>query len=242
MPVRRPPLAVSRWAIRRTVVVLPLVPVTATTGMRPSSPSSNMEEMIASPTARPLPKDGDRCMRRPGAALTSTMPPFCVLDRLEHAVAHQVDAADVQAHHVRRFDRARRHFRMHVVGDVGGRAAGGQVGVVAQDHALAARRHRVGQITLLGQAGQRDVVEADLGQRGGMAVAAARVAVDLSTSWRPCAGAVADHDRRIAPGGGDQLVADNQQAEVIARQVALDQDVVAEFAGGVKAGRQLFLV
>jgi hypothetical protein len=29
-----------RWAIRRTVVVLPLVPATATTGMRPSSPGS----------------------------------------------------------------------------------------------------------------------------------------------------------------------------------------------------------
>ena len=76
MPTRAP-VAASRWAIRRTVVVLPLVPVTATTGMRPSSPSPNMVEMMASPTGRPLPYEGARCMRRPGAALTSTTAPSC---------------------------------------------------------------------------------------------------------------------------------------------------------------------
>ncbi|CFN64796.1 Uncharacterised protein [Bordetella pertussis] len=74
MPTRWP--AQSRiCAVRRTVVVLPLVPATATTGMRPSSRSANMWEMMASPTARPLPNEGFRCMRRPGAALTSTTPP-----------------------------------------------------------------------------------------------------------------------------------------------------------------------
>jgi hypothetical protein len=36
-----------------------------------------MLAMIASPTGRPLPNDGCRCMRRPGAALISTMPPPC---------------------------------------------------------------------------------------------------------------------------------------------------------------------
>ena len=76
MPVRKP-AALNRWAIRRTVVVLPLVPVTAITGIRPSLPSSNMVETIASPTLRPLPNEGEMCMRKPGAALTSTMPPFC---------------------------------------------------------------------------------------------------------------------------------------------------------------------
>ena len=33
--------------------------------------------MIALPTFRPLPNEGLMCMRKPGAALTSTMPPFC---------------------------------------------------------------------------------------------------------------------------------------------------------------------
>ena len=62
-------------AIKRTVVVLPLVPATATTGIRPSSCSANMVEMMASPTGRPLPNDGWRCIRRPGAAFTSITPP-----------------------------------------------------------------------------------------------------------------------------------------------------------------------
>ena len=76
MPTPRPRVR-SRCAIRRTVVVLPLVPVTATTGMRPFSPGGNMASMIALPTSRGLPYDGARCMRRPGAALTSTIPPPC---------------------------------------------------------------------------------------------------------------------------------------------------------------------
>ena len=76
MPTRRPWLF-SRWAVRRTVVVLPLVPVTAITGTRPLPPSGYMWSITALPTSRPLPNEGLTCMRRPGAALTSTMPPFC---------------------------------------------------------------------------------------------------------------------------------------------------------------------
>jgi hypothetical protein len=41
-----------------------------------------------------------------------------------------------------RGDGARGHLGVHVVGHVGGGAAGGQVGVVAQDHALALGRAR----------------------------------------------------------------------------------------------------
>ena len=59
------------------MVVLPLVPVTAMTGIRPLSPLGNMWSMTALPTLRPLPKEGLMCMRKPGAALTSTTPPFC---------------------------------------------------------------------------------------------------------------------------------------------------------------------
>ena len=76
MPTRRP-WQPKIWAIRRTVVVLPLVPATATTGIRPLSLAENMVETIASPTARPLPNDGCKCMRKPGAALTSTTPTAC---------------------------------------------------------------------------------------------------------------------------------------------------------------------
>ena len=76
MPVTMP-LDMKRWLMSRAVVVLPLVPVTATTGMRPSSPSAKSWSITASPTARPRPKDGLMCIRRPGAAFTSTMPPCC---------------------------------------------------------------------------------------------------------------------------------------------------------------------
>ena len=76
MPMRRP-LEASKWETKRTVVVLPLVPVTATTGIRPFSPSGNICSMTARPTSRPVPNEGLRCIRSPGAALTSMMPPFC---------------------------------------------------------------------------------------------------------------------------------------------------------------------
>ena len=76
MPTRRPAV-LSMCVIRRAVVVLPLVPVTAIAGTRPSSPWPNRCAMMASPTLRPLPNEGVRCMRRPGAAFTSTMPPCC---------------------------------------------------------------------------------------------------------------------------------------------------------------------
>jgi hypothetical protein len=54
IPTRRP-LVDSRCEISRTVVVLPLVPVTATTGIRPSSPCGYRLSIMASPTGRPLP-------------------------------------------------------------------------------------------------------------------------------------------------------------------------------------------
>ena len=36
-----------------------------------------MVAITASPTSRPLPNEGLRCMRKPGAAFTSTTPPLC---------------------------------------------------------------------------------------------------------------------------------------------------------------------
>ena len=76
MPTRFP-LVPSRCAVKRTVVVLPFVPATATTGIRAFSPGANMLEIMASPTWRGLPKEGLKCMRKPGAALISTMPARC---------------------------------------------------------------------------------------------------------------------------------------------------------------------
>src|SRR6218665_2892521 len=126
MPTRNPCWA-SRWAVRRTVVVLPLVPVTATRGVRPFSPSRNIVEIIASPTSRPPP-------HTPPPPTDAPPPP---------------GAGD---------DAAVGHLGVHVVGHVGGAAAGREVGVVAQGHAAAFGRHGVGAQTLAGQADRSDVV------------------------------------------------------------------------------------
>ncbi len=157
-----------------------------------------------------------------------------VLDGFVHGVAHDVDAADVQSHHLRRRHGASGDVRVHVVGDVGGGAAGGQIGVVAQQHALAERRHAAGIHALFGQARQRDVIEADAGQRSCMATAAARIGVDNVDQLAHRVRAVADDQRRVAPGRCHQFVADDQQAKIVARHIALHQDVVAvRFGGGI---------
>ena len=52
---------------------------------------------MASPTGRGVPADGSRCMRRPGAALTSTMTPPCSSSGSADVRGHHVDAGDVQS-------------------------------------------------------------------------------------------------------------------------------------------------
>nr|GEU28368.1 hypothetical protein [Tanacetum cinerariifolium] len=157
-----------------------------------------------------------------------------VVERLQHAFAHHVHAADIEADHLRRFHRARRHFRVHIVGDVGGGAAGGQVGVVTQDHALALGRHGVRIQVLQRQARQGDVVEPDLGQRRGVAAAAPGVRVDQVHQLAHRVLAIAHHLRRVAARGGNELVADDEQAVIVARQVAFHHHVVAEFFCGAE--------
>jgi hypothetical protein len=58
----------------------------------------------------------------------------------------------MQAHHVGCCYRAGGHVGVHIVSHVGGRAAGGQVGVVAQVDALAFGGNGVGAKALAGQA------------------------------------------------------------------------------------------
>ena len=57
------------------VVVLPLVPVIAAIGMRDGVPGGKSMSITGPATSRGLPSVGATCMRKPGAALTSTMPP-----------------------------------------------------------------------------------------------------------------------------------------------------------------------
>ena len=59
----------------RAVVDFPFVPVTAKIGMRLLVPRGNNISITGRATFRGRPSDGCRCMRKPGAAFTSTMPP-----------------------------------------------------------------------------------------------------------------------------------------------------------------------
>ena len=74
MPTRNP--ACRRMlAIMRTVLVLPFVPVTATTGILAGVPGGYSRSMIAPATSLGVPSDGDRCIRSPGHALSSITAP-----------------------------------------------------------------------------------------------------------------------------------------------------------------------
>ena len=74
IPTRRP-ISLRMWAIIRTVVVLPLVPVTARIGIRADEPAGNRESMTGRATYCGSPSVGWVCIRNPGAALTSTIAP-----------------------------------------------------------------------------------------------------------------------------------------------------------------------
>ena len=171
--------------MNRVVVVLPLVPVTATIGMRPLWPSANIVSMIASPTGRGLPLDGSMCIRKPGLALTSMIMPPCSSSGRPMSSAHHVDAGNVQTDDLRGFDGSGGHVRMHQVGHVGGGAAGAEVRVAADEHVGAGRRHRIGREPLFGQHGQGNRVEPDLAQRRGMIVAATGILVHARRPARP---------------------------------------------------------
>ena len=74
MPTLRP-MPLKMWAIMRDVVVLPLVPVTATMGTRDGDPGGNSRSTTGLAIYCGSPTVGWVCMRKPGAALTSQIAP-----------------------------------------------------------------------------------------------------------------------------------------------------------------------
>ena len=73
-PTLRPIFFIT-CAIIRTVVVLPLEPVTATIGMREGVPTGNSMSITGRATYCGSPSVGCVCIRKPGAAFTSTIAP-----------------------------------------------------------------------------------------------------------------------------------------------------------------------
>ena len=88
---------------------------------------------------------------------------------------------------------------------------------------------------MLFQAGQGHIVKTDFGQRCGVAFAAPGVGIDPLDQLAHRVLSVANHQRRLAPGSGHQLVAHHQQTVIAAGQKALDHDLVAELGGVVKS-------
>ena len=74
MPTLRP-MPLKMCEIIRDVVVLPLVPVTATIGIRAAAPGGNSMSMTGLAMNCGSPIVGCVCIRKPGAALTSQMAP-----------------------------------------------------------------------------------------------------------------------------------------------------------------------
>ena len=69
------PAILAMCASMRAVVVLPLVPVIAAIGTRAGEPGGNSMSITGAATSREVPSLGATCMRKPGAAFTSQMPP-----------------------------------------------------------------------------------------------------------------------------------------------------------------------
>ena len=147
-----------------------------------------------------------------------------VVERLADVVGDDVDAGDVEPDHPGRFDGLPRHVGMDPIGDVGRRAAGAQVRVAADEDLAAGGRNRIGREALFGQHRQGNAVDLDRAQDGGVAVAAARIAIDLVDQLPNGGSAVADDVGRLALGGRDHPLVDHQQAVVVARHEPLDHD------------------
>ena len=135
-------------------------------------------------------------------------PPF--LQRLEHGFADHVHAADVQADGLRRPRWRGRRSRVHVVGHIGGAAAGGQVGVVAQHHALALGGTAVWGVRPSLAMRAMAMSSGGFGQRRAVAEPRRGSWLTMSTSSRTLCWP-SPSTWRVAPGGGHQLAAHHQQ-------------------------------
>src|SRR5262249_47734654 len=95
--------------------------------------------------------------------------------------------------------------------------------------------------TLLGEHLERDGIERDFAEAGGVVFPAARIEVHLIDELADCVSSVAYNLGRLAPRRCDHFVADDQEAEISAKGVLFDDDARAFFAGGGVSGNDLFV-
>ena len=129
-------------AIRRVVVVLPLVPVTAMMGMRAVEPGGNSMSTTGAATLRGRPFGGRNVHAEARGGVHFNHGPAAFIQRHGNVGGHHVDAADVEAHNAGHPLGQQHVVGVHLVGNVGGGAAGADVGRAFQVQRFAGRQHR----------------------------------------------------------------------------------------------------
>ena len=116
-----------------------------------------------------------------------------------------------------------------------------KIGIAANQDHLARGWNGIEREALFGKHLERNGIERNLAQAGGMIFAATRIAIDFVDQVLNGVLAVADHLGRLALCGGNELVADHQQAEIAAAGVLFDDDARAFFASRSIGGHHLLL-
>ena len=232
IPTRRP-MSFRMWAIIRTVVVLPFVPVTAMIGMRDGEPGGKSRSMTGRATYCGSPSVGWVCIRNPGAALTSTIAP--PVSRTGVAMSGQMKSMPAMS-------RPTTRAAVSAISMLSGWASIVRSIDVPPVDMLPVRasltRGPLGgpgvQVEALGPDERLGgLVDLDPGEDLLVADAAPRVRVRRVDELADGVLAVAGHGGRHALRDRGQLAADDEDAIVVAGDVGLDHEVAgAALAGG----------
>ena len=163
------------------------------------------------------------------------------LERLRDVLGDYIDSGDIQTDDASRFDRMPSDIGMDFVGHIGGRSAGAQVGVAADEDFLPDRRDRIGRHALGHQHPEGDSVNFDQAQGGRVPVAATWIFVDFIDQFLDRRLAIADDVGWFASGGSNEFSTDDEHSVVIARCVPFDDNRSAFLAGGIVSGDDLLL-
>ena len=245
MPTLRPrPL--KMWAIIRAVVVLPLVPVTATIGTREGAPGGNSRSTTGLAMNCGSPTVGWVCIRKPGGGVDLADGAAGLAHRRGDVGADEVDARDVEPDHAGRLLGDLDVVGVRVEGAVDRDAAGGHVaGQRELDH-LAGRGHVVQRVALRTHKIRGRRVHGDPGQHLLVPDTATRVGVGDVDQLGHRVLAVADDVGRHPLGDGLHPAAHDQAAVVAAGDEGLHHHAapaglalgdVEGGADGVGAGR-----
>ena len=162
-----------------------------------------------------------------------------LVHRTGHVGGNEVDPGNVEADHLRRAPGDIDIVRMDHIRAVDRRSSGRQVGGRPQDHIPAPLGNAVQAQSLQLDMVEQFGIDPDAGHHSLMAVAAARVAIHGFDELRDRRDAVAGHAGRHAPGHGDHLAVDDEDAMIGALEKLLDDHAPAVAGGGRETEAQL---